>query len=226
MLPCPLRYQANIKNRAFFSSNERTSTERKRLSGKNCIFVPMKKLFYLIGLILLFAADTTAANSDFFGARVEEVAKEGRIWRTASEMREDVVTWATNYRNNLPTPRQLEGFNKACAASYRKADGTIETVFGRNGGVLNTQKSYPTISAEKGLGLHEELAKRLPLETQWPNPANCAECDAVNQALYNGAKWEDIQIHTITISRDGKMTDVIRCEECQDIFKNMYVTSE
>ena len=156
---------------------------------------------------------------------VGSVAKGGGFWRTASEMRDDVVTWATNYRKGLPSNSQLTDFNKACAASYRKTDGTIETVFGRNGGVLNTQKSYPTISAEKGLGLHEELAKRLPKETRWPNIANCAECDAVNQALHNGAKWEDIQIHTINI-KDGIMTDVIRCPECQDIFKIMYVTSE
>jgi hypothetical protein len=120
----------------------------------------------------------------------------------------------------------INRFYKACAASYRKADGTIETVFGRNGGILNIQKSYPTLSAEKGLGLHNELANRLPIETRWPNSANCAECDAVNQALHNGARWEDIQIHTINITRDGKMSDVIRCEECQDIFKGMYVTSE
>ena len=41
------------------------------------IFVPMKKLFYLIGLILFFAANTTAKNADFFGAREEVVAKGG-----------------------------------------------------------------------------------------------------------------------------------------------------
>lgn len=54
--------------------------------------------------------------------------------------------------------------------------------------------------------------------------ANCSECDAVNQALKNGAKWEDIQIHTIDMM-DG-MNDVKRCEECLDIFKEMHVTSE
>ena len=47
------------------------------MSGKNRIFMPMKKLLYIIGLILLFATNTTAANTDFFGARVEVVAKGG-----------------------------------------------------------------------------------------------------------------------------------------------------
>jgi hypothetical protein len=158
----------------------------------------------------------------------KEVAsiKSVMVWRTAAEMRDDVITWARNYRETITSITQRKNFSKACVASYRKSDGTIETVFGRNGGILETQKSYPTISAEKKLGLHPDLAKRLPENTQWPNPANCAECDAVNQALYNGAKWEEIQIHTIDVRPDGAMKDVIRCEECQDIFKKMYVTSE
>jgi len=59
----------------------------------------------------------------------------------------------------------------------------------------------------KILGLHPELAKRLPEEAMWPNTANCAECDAVNQALYNGAKWEDIQIHTIFLRRVSRLGD-------------------
>ncbi|HEY9009345.1 MAG TPA: hypothetical protein VIM75_24580, partial [Ohtaekwangia sp.] len=150
----------------------------------------------------------------------------GKYWRTATEMRDEVMAWAKAYRGKLPQTRQLDKFNKACAASYQKADGTIETVFGRNGGVLNTQATYPTMSAEKGLGLHPELAKRLPEKSMWPNTANCAECDAVNQALHNGAKWEDIQIHTIDIRPDGTMTDVIQCLDCQNILKNMYVTSQ
>ena len=41
------------------------------------IFAPMKKLLYITGIILLFAANTTAANADFFGARVEVAAKGG-----------------------------------------------------------------------------------------------------------------------------------------------------
>jgi hypothetical protein len=49
------------------------------------IFVPMKKLLYLIGLILLFAANTTAANADFFDARVEVVAKGGKTLNLLAE---------------------------------------------------------------------------------------------------------------------------------------------
>ena len=41
--------------------------------------MPMKKLLYIIGLILLFATNTTAANTDFFGARVEVGAKTGGV---------------------------------------------------------------------------------------------------------------------------------------------------
>ncbi|MCC6371101.1 MAG: glutaredoxin family protein [Bacteroidia bacterium] len=66
----------------------------------------------------------------------------------------------------------------------------------------------------------------MPDKTDWPNKANCAECDAVNQALHNFAKWEDIQIHTIDIDKNGNMSDYYRCNECLGIFNDMYVTSE
>ncbi|WP_159090720.1 fibronectin type III domain-containing protein [Aquimarina aquimarini] len=157
---------------------------------------------------------------------VDDINNAGGVWRTALEMRDDVSNWAKLYQSKLPTPTQLDKFNKATVASYKKVDNSIETVFGRNGGILNTQSSFPTISAEKGLGIHPTLQNKLPSNTKWPNVANCAECDAVNQALHNGAKWDDIQIHTVDIRPNGKITDVIRCHECQDIFKKMYVTSE
>jgi len=171
------------------------------------------------------AIDEAAAELDKEGWKMMQNALK-KTWRTAEEMRKDVMDWAKAYQDKLPSITQKAKFNKATAASYMKDDGTIETVFGRNGGVLNTEASYPTISAEKNLGLHKDLASRLPADTKWPFTANCAECDAVNQALWNGAKWEKIQIHTIDIRPDGTMSDVIRCSECQDIFKDMYITSE
>lgn len=82
------------------------------------------------------------------------------------------------------------------------------------------------ISAKKGLDIHPELRSKLPANTQWPNTANCAECDAVNQALHAGVSWDKIQIHTIDIRPNGTMTDVIQCSECLDIFDGMRVTSQ
>lgn len=148
-----------------------------------------------------------------------------RTWRSAEEMRSEVKAWAQQYLNSLPTDTQKDKFNKATIASYINEDGKWESVFGRNGGVLNTHASYPSISAQKVIGLQKELADRLPKNTKYHHMANCAECDAVNQALKNKAKWEDIQIHTIEI-RKGIMSDVTRCEEYLDIFKGMHVTSE
>lgn len=159
--------------------------------------------------------------------KVTKLAEAGRtLWKSADEMRTSVINWAENYSKSIISQRQINRFNKATVASYKKADGTIEIVHGRNGGVLNTETSYPTISAQKELGLHPDLADKLPETTKWPNTANCAECDAVNQALHNGAKWDDIQIHTIKRTESGDWVDVIRCDECQDIFKGMHVTSE
>jgi len=146
---------------------------------------------------------------------------------SASEMRSLVGDWASEYQQSLPSITQKDKFSKACVARWRNAPLVREDIFfGRNGGILNTQASYPTISAEKKLSIHHELADRLPETTKWPNQANCAECDAVNQALWEGALWDEIQIHTIDIRPNGTMSDVIQCSECLDIFSDMYVTSQ
>jgi hypothetical protein len=148
-------------------------------------------------------------------------------WLTVQEMRLLTNNWATVYRQGLTSNTQLARFNKACTASWRNAPNGQTTIFyGRNGGILNTNTTFPTISAENGLGIHPELQRRLPENTIWPNVANCAECDAVNQALHAGAKWDEIQIHTIDIRPNGTMSDVIQCSECLNIFSGMRVTSQ
>jgi len=64
--------------------------------------MPMKKLLYIIGLILLFATNTTAANTDFLGARVEVVAKGGllddifNLQRSVVNQNKNVIASASN----------------------------------------------------------------------------------------------------------------------------------
>ncbi|AEA42354.1 hypothetical protein [Fluviicola taffensis] len=158
---------------------------------------------------------------------VDGVVSEAGSWLPTTQMRTLTNDWASFYRQGLTSNTQLSKFNKACTARWKNATNTADEIFyGRNGGILNTQSSFPTISAEKGLGIHPTLQSKLPANTQWPNVANCAECDAVNQALWKGAKWDEIQIHTIDIRPDGTMTDVIQCLECLNIFSGMRVTSQ
>jgi len=155
------------------------------------------------------------------------LAEVGGSWLSTLQMRNLTQNWAILYRQGLSSNNQLSKFNKACTASWKNATLGKENIFyGRNGGILNNQSAHPTVSAGKGLDIHPELASKLPENTQWPNIANCAEYDAVNQALWEGASWSEIQIHTIDIRPNGTMTDVMQCSECLDVFDGMRVTSQ
>ncbi len=72
------QYQANIKNRALFFPQVKGHQLKRKRTGFLFNFASMKKWLYIIGLIFLFAANTTAANADFLGERVEVAAKTGR----------------------------------------------------------------------------------------------------------------------------------------------------
>ena len=78
--------------------------------------------------------------------------------------------------------------------------------------------------------VHPELKKRLPevSKTKWDNTANCAECDAFNQALNDGAKWEDLgDMHTMRYKKKANdYVDFERCKNCQETFKDKKPTSE
>ena len=71
----------------------------------------MKKLLYIIGLILLFAANTATANADFFGARVEVVAKGGS-------------TLASKLTGSLKAT-----YDDLIKAGYKVADDGVEIIF-------------------------------------------------------------------------------------------------
>ena len=84
----------------------------------------MKKLLYIIGLILLFATNTTAANTDFFGERVEVVAKGGKLSKLGEKL--NVSEYATSAKNSVldkMTPDHIPSF-----AATRKH---LETKLGR-----------------------------------------------------------------------------------------------
>jgi len=78
--------------------------------------------------------------------------------------------------------------------------------------------------------VHPELKKRLPevSKEEWDNTANCAECDAFNQALNDGAKWEDLgDMHTLRYNRTANdYEDYKRCANCLETFKDKKPTSE
>ncbi|OOB81619.1 hypothetical protein BZL53_14530 [Flavobacterium columnare] len=75
--------------------------------------------------------------------------------------------------------------------------------------------------------VNDVLKSKLPKETleKW-STYNCAECDAYNNALNAGAKWENLtDMHTMKLE-GGKYVDFARCDNCKVTFKDKKPTSE
>ncbi|MDZ4822269.1 MAG: RHS repeat-associated core domain-containing protein [Flavobacteriales bacterium] len=76
--------------------------------------------------------------------------------------------------------------------------------------------------------LHPELEQRMPKESlERHSPDNCAEVDAANEALKDGAKIEDLEIHTVKIEKNtGVVSDFEPCNNCQQTFEGVEMTSK
>ena len=71
-----------------------------------------------------------------------------------------------------------------------------------------------------------ELAPEKSLE-KWDNVLNCSECDALNKALKDGAKLENLEMHTVKIDKSSKtITDFERCQNCKVTTKDVKTTSD
>ncbi|QYS89468.1 hypothetical protein [Flavobacterium davisii] len=127
--------------------------------------------------------------------------------RTLSEMRNSVDEWVRLQRHLTTSNNQLREFNTATIL-YNKATGKY--YYGANRGIFVS-----------GAEIHSTLAGKLP-ETSTNNAyklGNCAECDAVNQALHDGANWGDLQMHTIGVQwNTGATFPKPLCSNCEVTF--------
>lgn len=76
--------------------------------------------------------------------------------------------------------------------------------------------------------INPELQSLLPQESleAWETH-NCAECDALNNALNAGAKVEDLEMHTLKLNRKtGKLENFPRCNNCKITTKDVKTTSD
>ena len=90
----------------------------------------------------------------------------------------------------------------------KKASAVVDARTGRTyHGIPRGNKA-----AKQPTNIHPELAKRMPtksLET-W-RVTNCAEFNAVNNALHDGATWTDLRVYTVDVARN---VPVPRCQNC------------
>jgi hypothetical protein len=87
---------------------------------------------------------------------------------------------------------------------------------GISGGIKSLDEVHP--------GLRELLPEK-SLE-KWP-VTNCAECDALNKALHDGAELGNLEMHTMKIDKKtGKATNFEKCNNCKITTKDIKTTSE
>ena len=145
-------------------------------------------------------------SNQFKGTKGERIAQGLK----PENLREHLIKWANEVVSRMPenvSKRQRERFNTACVA-FDEETGNM--YYGKNGGI---DKSCG--------GIHPDLKRILPEKslndylTTW----NCAETDAINQALKSGANLKNIRIYVVNVRPDKFGTKKKSCENCTFIYK-------
>lgn len=119
--------------------------------------------------------------------------------------------WAKQKRNEL-TGKAKKNFNTACVV-YN--DETGKYYYGRNGGYR--ENGYIKNPILFGDSTHTGLLPKYSLN-KYP-VGNCAEVDAINRALNDGADISHLHITTIHAGKNQFGNYKESCENCQYAFK-------
>lgn len=132
-----------------------------------------------------------------------------------SYQREQVILWAQREADSLSSisKRQRDKFRTACVAVDEE---TGKLYFGRNGGIDKNNSAHNPVlfgdSTHKGVLPDKSL-------NNYPSPWNCAESDAINNALNSGAKLDNIHIYTIDTTKNNFGKDKTSCVNCTTAYK-------
>ncbi len=134
-----------------------------------------------------------------------------RTGRTLNQMRGSLEEWVALQRQLATSNSQLREFNTATILFDKN---TGKYYYGANKGI-----------ALSGSEIHPTLAKKLPeTTTNAYKLGNCAECHAVNQALHDGSKWGDLQMHTLGVDwKTGATFPKAMCSNCEITFKGIEI---
>lgn len=122
-----------------------------------------------------------------------------------------VTLWAASKRENLKG-REKKTFNTASVA-YDESTGKF--YYGRNGGCMqNGCQRNPILFGQDGIGgiLPSESFNNYPV-------GNCAEVDAINNALNDGAKLENLHLTTIHATKSKLGAPKQACLNCTMAFR-------
>lgn len=138
------------------------------------------------------------------GQKIEQGMNPENLKRQLVSWAEEVVTRMSDNVSN----RKRERFNTACVV-FDELTGTL--YFGRNGGI-----------DKFGDSIHPTLRAILPKEplNGLPTPWNCAETDAINQALHNGVDLGHMRIYTISTKPKSMGKAKKSCENCTYAYRD------
>jgi len=123
-----------------------------------------------------------------------------------SELNNAVSEWSRMQKSLAPSKKKLDKFNTATVVYDAK---TGQYYYGMNKGVK--------LSGDK---LNSKLADILPEKSLNEYPlGNCAEVDAVNQAINNKSNLNDLYMYTIKTTPNGFGMPKPTCENCTYTFE-------
>lgn len=120
---------------------------------------------------------------------------------------------AEKFASTLISKVPKDELRRAVSAILNKRTG--KAYYGKSGILKNLDEVHP------------DLKKLMPKESleKW-SVTNCSECDALNQALKDGANIKDLEMHTLKIEKKtGTFTDFEKCENCKVTTKDVKTTS-
>ena len=125
-------------------------------------------------------------------------------------LKKQLVSWAEEVVSRMHrsvSKRKRDKFNTACVV-FDEMTGKL--YFGRNGGI-----------DKFGDTLHPTLKRILPKKSLngLPTPWNCAEADAINQALRDGVELSHMRIYTISTRPLSMGKAKKSCENCTYAYK-------
>lgn len=150
---------------------------------------------------------TSGLYSGTHGANQAASASKG----SKAAMRQAARGYASEEAERLTaiSNSKRKAFNTACVAYDSK---TGKTYYGRNGGIeLSGTAKNPTLFGEGGLLPDRSLNHLIR--------GNCAEVDAINNALNDRAELKNLYIYTIHTDKRRFGTSKDACENCTAAFK-------
>jgi len=186
------------------------STEDDDIVLRSDLSIPVGATYYSGQRLsdYLLALVGSGFYASYFKWAVTNSARAQIVLHYTTKLSGKVNEWAKTTMNSLETATQKAKFNTATVVY----DKTLKKYFfGRNKGIQI-----------KGDEIHPQLKKMLPEESlNNYKLGNCAECDAVNQALHAGSKVDDLKMYTVGVRKDGTTFAKPQCENCQQTFQGI-----